>query len=70
MNKCDDLEKTIIAEYYQRCFGEDLPESTVNIKTIYSILDPIGNYLPEYTSINLPANGYDGLMTTGKIGAL
>jgi len=27
------------------------------IKTIYSILDPIGNYLPEYTSINLPANG-------------
>ena len=31
LNKCDDLEKTIIAEYYQRCFGEDLPESTVNI---------------------------------------
>jgi len=32
LNKCDDLEKTIIAEYYQRCFCEDLPESTVNIK--------------------------------------
>ena len=32
LNKCDDLEKSIIAEYYQRCFGEDLPESTVNIK--------------------------------------
>jgi len=32
LNKCDDLEKTIISEYYQRCFGEDLPESTVNIK--------------------------------------
>jgi cobaltochelatase CobS len=32
LNKCDDLEKTIIAEYYQRCFGEDLPESTVNIR--------------------------------------
>jgi cobaltochelatase CobS len=32
LNKCDDLEKTIIAEYYQRCFAEDLPESTVNIK--------------------------------------
>jgi len=31
-NKCDDLEKNIIAEYYQRCFGEDLPESTINIK--------------------------------------
>jgi len=32
LNKCDDLEKTIIAEFYLRCFGEDLPESTVNIK--------------------------------------
>ena len=32
LNKCDELEKSIIAEYYQRCFGEDLPESSVNIK--------------------------------------
>ena len=32
LNKCDEIEKNIIAEYYQRCFGEDLPESTVNIK--------------------------------------
>ena len=32
LNKCDDLEKTIIAEYYQRCFGDDLPESSTNIK--------------------------------------
>jgi len=32
LNKCDDLEKSIIAEYYQRCFGEDLSESTINIK--------------------------------------
>tara|TARA_Y100000590_G_scaffold8169_1_gene10274 strand:+ start:7168 stop:8142 length:975 start_codon:yes stop_codon:yes gene_type:complete len=32
LNKCDDLEKNIIAEYFQRCFGEDLPESSVNIK--------------------------------------
>ena len=31
LNKCDDLEKKIISEYYQRCFGEDLPESSVNI---------------------------------------
>ena len=34
LNKCDDLEKKIIAEYYQRCFGEDLPESTINIQDI------------------------------------
>jgi cobaltochelatase CobS len=32
LNKCDELEKSIIAEYYQRCFGEDLPESSINIK--------------------------------------
>ena len=31
LNKCDDAEKNIIAEYYQRCFGEDLPESSINI---------------------------------------
>ena len=32
LNKCDEKEKKIISEYYQRCFGEELPESTVNIK--------------------------------------
>ncbi len=32
LNKCDEVEKNIIAEYYQRCFGEDLPESMVNIQ--------------------------------------
>ncbi len=32
LNKCDDLEKKIISEYYQRCFGEDLPESSVNVR--------------------------------------
>tara|TARA_Y100001958_G_C21243919_1_gene572926 strand:- start:3138 stop:4112 length:975 start_codon:yes stop_codon:yes gene_type:complete len=30
LNKCDDIEKNIIAEYYQRCFGEELPESILN----------------------------------------
>ena len=30
LNKCDEVEKNTIAEYYQRCFGEDLPESLVN----------------------------------------
>ena len=32
LNKCDEAEKNIIAEYYQRCFGEELPESMVNIQ--------------------------------------
>ena len=31
LNKCDELEKKIISEYYQRCFGKDLPESSINI---------------------------------------
>tara|TARA_B100000003_G_C10934508_1_gene372635 strand:+ start:1703 stop:2680 length:978 start_codon:yes stop_codon:yes gene_type:complete len=30
LNKCDEMEKNIIAEYYQRCFGEELKESLVN----------------------------------------
>jgi cobaltochelatase CobS len=24
LNKCDELERPIVAEYYQRCLGEDL----------------------------------------------
>ena len=32
LNKCDEAEKNTIAEYYQRCFGEDLPESIINIQ--------------------------------------
>mgnify|MGYP001284428178 CR=1 FL=1 len=32
LNKSEELEKNIIAEYYQRCFGEDLPESLVNVQ--------------------------------------
>ena len=32
LNKCDDAEKNTIAEYYQRCFGEELPESMINIQ--------------------------------------
>lgn len=27
LNKCDESERATVAEYYQRCFGEDLPES-------------------------------------------
>ena len=32
LNKCDEIEKNTIAEYYQRCFGEELPESMINIQ--------------------------------------
>lgn len=27
LNKCDDIERPIVAEYYQRCFDEELKES-------------------------------------------
>ena len=33
LNKCYEIEKNIIAEYYQRCFGEELPESMLNIQS-------------------------------------
>jgi len=29
LNKCDETERAIIAEYYQRCFGDELPESGI-----------------------------------------
>ena len=34
LNKCDEIEKNTIAEYYQRCFGEELPESLANIQDL------------------------------------
>jgi cobaltochelatase CobS len=27
LNKCDEAERALVAEYYQRVFGKDLPES-------------------------------------------
>jgi cobaltochelatase CobS len=32
LNKCDELERPIIAEYYQRCMGQDLGDATRGIK--------------------------------------
>jgi cobaltochelatase CobS len=29
LNKCDELERQTVAEFYQRCFAEELPESAV-----------------------------------------
>ena len=31
LNKCDELERPIVAELYQRVFGIDLPESSANL---------------------------------------
>ena len=31
LNKCDELERPAVAEFYQRCFGEELPESAAKV---------------------------------------
>ena len=31
LNKCDELERPLLAEFYQRCFGQELTESSVNV---------------------------------------
>ncbi|HEY5237449.1 MAG TPA: cobaltochelatase subunit CobS, partial [Rhizomicrobium sp.] len=31
LNKCDELERAGVAEFYQRCFGEELPESAAKV---------------------------------------
>jgi cobaltochelatase CobS len=31
VNKCDELERPLVAEFYQRCLGEELPESSINV---------------------------------------
>ena len=33
LNKCDEVERPIVAEYYQRCFGNELSESSVKVGT-------------------------------------
>ncbi len=32
LNKCDELERATVAEFYQRCFGDELPESATQVK--------------------------------------
>jgi len=29
LNKCDEVERPVVAEYYQRCFGSELPETGI-----------------------------------------
>ena len=31
LNKCDELERQTVAEFYQRCFGEELPELAASL---------------------------------------
>ncbi len=31
LNKCDELERALVAEFYQRCFGKELKDSAINV---------------------------------------
>ncbi len=31
LNKCDELERATVAEFYQRCFGDELPQETISV---------------------------------------
>jgi len=32
LNKCDELERALVAEFYQRCFGEELPQGSAALE--------------------------------------
>ena len=34
LNKCDEVERPIVAEYYQRCFGSELPDTGIKANLI------------------------------------
>ena len=34
LNKCDELERALVAEFYQRCFGEELPQSSAALQLV------------------------------------
>src|SRR5271155_1996907 len=34
LNKCDELERGTVAEFFQRAFGQDLPESTARVRVV------------------------------------
>ena len=34
LNKCDEVERPAVAEYYQRCFGTELPETGVSVNLV------------------------------------
>ena len=31
LNKCDELERPTVAEFYQRCFGDELPQDAISV---------------------------------------
>ena len=46
LNKCDEAERMLVAEYYQRVFGDELPESV--LAKGWSDRDSIGSHWLTY----------------------
>jgi len=34
LNKCDELERATVAEFFQRAFGRDLPEAATRLRVV------------------------------------
>ena len=34
LNRCDELERPTVAEFYQRAFGADLPDAVTRLKVL------------------------------------
>jgi cobaltochelatase CobS len=34
LNKCDELERATVAEFYQRAFAAELPEAITRVKVV------------------------------------
>src|SRR3546814_11366374 len=35
LNKCDEAERPVVAEYYQRCFNQELPDSVIRASRVH-----------------------------------
>jgi cobaltochelatase CobS len=44
VNKCDEMERSIVAEFYQRCFGVELPERSDRPRSTIDHVAPEGRH--------------------------
>src|SRR3546814_5201795 len=38
LNKCDEAARPVVAEYYQRCFNQELPDSVIRASRVHCTL--------------------------------
>ena len=51
LNKCDELERPIVAEFYQRCFGVELPEIVGERGAVVSLPLPVSGRARRYNGV-------------------